>query len=84
MTLDQLPAGTAFTILHIPDPGVRVQALRIGFGEGASATLQVAVPGGPVILRRGCQEFAVGRSVARVIEVRPGRPGGVSDVCVLP
>lgn len=75
MTLDQLPTGSAFTIIAIPDARVRVQALRVGFGEGARGTLQTAVPGGPVILRRGTHEFALGRALARGIEVRP-QPGG--------
>lgn len=84
MTLDQLPPGTPFTILAIPDPAMRVQALRVGFGEGASAVLQASLPGGPVILRRGAREFAIGRAVARAIAVRPAPRGGTGHGRRLP
>lgn len=75
MTLDQVPTGSAFTIVSIPDVAVRVQALRVGFGEGSRATLQTAVPGGPVILSLGAQEIALGRALARGIKVRPEAAG---------
>lgn len=75
--LDQLAVGNLFTVLAIANDRVRVQALRIGFGEGATATVQAALPGGPIIISRGTTEFAVGRSVAMAMTVLPtaGRQG---------
>lgn len=78
MTLAQVPTGIPFTILSIPDPLVRLQILRVGFGEGIRAVVQTRVPGSPVILRRGSQEFALGRRLAQAIEVRLQPQGGVA------
>lgn len=71
MTLDQTIPGQAFTIMNIADQFARLQAIRFGIAEGARAICQTVVPGGPVVLRKGKQELAVGRNLARSIEVSP-------------
>lgn len=71
MTLDQTRPGQAFTITHIADCFARLQAIRYGIAEGACAECQVVIPGGPIVLRKGAQEMALGRNLARQIEVCP-------------
>ncbi len=71
MTLDKVTPGQEFTITSIADDFARLQALRFGIAEGASAVCQAVLPGGPVVLRRGKQELALGRALAGRIEVQP-------------
>ncbi len=69
MTLDMVRRGDSVRILKIDDPQVRVQAIRFGIGEGADVRCAENLPAGPVVLRRGRQEIALGRSIARSISV---------------
>lgn len=71
MTLDQTMPGQAFIITNIADQFARLQAIRFGIAEGARAVCQTVVPGGPVVMRKGKQELAVGRNLARSIFVSP-------------
>jgi Fe2+ transport system protein FeoA len=69
MTLDMVRRGDSVRILRIQDPNVRVQAIRFGIGEGADVRCSENLPAGPIVLRRGRQEIALGRSIARAITV---------------
>jgi ferrous iron transport protein A len=69
MTLDMVRRGDHVRILKIDDPQIRSQAIRFGIGEGADVRCSEKVPSGPIVLRRGRQEIAVGRGLARTISV---------------
>jgi len=69
MTLDQTQPGQVFVIRMIEDQFARLQAIRFGIAEGARATCQTVLPGGPVVVRKGKQEMALGRSLAHRITV---------------
>ena len=69
MTLDQTMPGQHFVIRAIEDQFARLQAIRFGIAEGAQATCQTVLPGGPVVLRKGKQEMALGRNLANRIRV---------------
>ena len=69
ITLDQARKGDRLLIQEIPDATVRVQVVRFGLSIGSVVTCQSVMPGGPVILRRGFQEIAIGRDLARTIHV---------------
>ena len=69
MTLDMVRRGDRVRILKIDDPQVRFQAIRFGIGEGADVRCAEKLPAGPIVLRRGRQEIAVGRGIARSISV---------------
>ena len=69
-TLDALRSGDAVEILGVDDDGARVQTLRFGMGEGAQAQCVTRIPAGPIVMRSGRQEIAVGRKLARRIRVR--------------
>lgn len=71
MTLDQAKPGQRFTIKAIKDDFARLQAIRFGISEGARATCEAALPGGPVVVRKGLQELALGRKLAALIQVEP-------------
>lgn len=69
ITLDQARKGDRLLIQDVPDATVRAQIVRFGLSVGAMVTCQAVMPGGPVILRRGLQEIAIGRDLARTIHV---------------
>ncbi|HEX2988829.1 MAG TPA: FeoA family protein [Chloroflexota bacterium] len=69
MTLDMVHRGERVRILNIGDPQVRIQAIRFGIGEGSDVQCAEKLPSGPIVLRRGRQEIAIGRGIARNIAV---------------
>jgi Fe2+ transport system protein FeoA len=68
-TLAFMRPGDTAVISDISDDGARAQAIRFGMGAGASVSCVTTLPGGPVIVRSGRQEIAVGRALARRISV---------------
>ncbi|MBO8136607.1 MAG: ferrous iron transport protein A [Desulfotomaculum sp.] len=69
MTLDKVKKGQQLVIRNIPDDWVRAQAIRFGIAEGAVITCQEIVPAGPIVIKRSKQEIAIGRKLARNIDV---------------
>lgn len=70
MTLDQAEKGQRIEIVKIPDEKIRVQAIRLGIFEGSKLLCSEKLPGGPVILQNRMQEIAIGRNLAREIEIK--------------
>ncbi len=70
MTLDQVRRGSEIQIVSLDDPQSRSQLLRMGISEGSRVICQEKLPLGPVILRCRRQEIAIGRQLARSIQVR--------------
>lgn len=68
-TLAGLRAGDRALIAGIADDTARAQATRFGMGEGAQVSCVTALPGGPIIVRSGRQEIAIGRGLARRITI---------------
>ena len=71
MTLDQIRHGQRVVIEDILDRGMRVQALRLGLGTGSVVQCIEVLPAGPVIIKSGHQELALGRRLARLVRVKP-------------
>lgn len=71
MTLEQAKTGEKLIIKNINDTQMRVKAIRFGVMEGAEITCMEKLPYGPVVIRRGRQELAVGRGLAQHIAVEP-------------
>ncbi|MEW6726514.1 FeoA family protein [Desulforudis sp. 1088] len=69
MKLDRAKKGSVLRILSIPDPLLRAQAIRFGISEGESVTCAEVIPSGPIIISKNHQEIALGRELAREIEV---------------
>ena len=69
MTLDMVRRGEQVRILKIDDPQVKFQAIRFGIGEGSNVRCSERKPAGPIVVRRGRQEIAIGRGIARYISV---------------
>ncbi len=69
MTLEQAQTGEKLIVKNINDPQMRVKAIRFGIMEGVEITCMEKLPFGPVVIRRGRQELAVGRNLAQRIAV---------------
>ncbi|MBS3985345.1 MAG: ferrous iron transport protein A [Selenomonadales bacterium] len=69
MNMSDLRRGDTAVVRKIIDELVRAQAIRFGIAEGALFAVEEVLPHGPVIVRRGTMRYAIGRNLARQIEV---------------
>ena len=69
-SLDCVRKGERIQIVSVDDRHARVQALRFGMAEGACVECVTRIPAGPLVLKSGRQEIAVGRALAKRISVR--------------
>jgi Fe2+ transport system protein FeoA len=69
-SLDEANRGDELEIVEVDDEHARIHCLRFGMAEGACVTCVARIPAGPLVLRSGRQEIAVGRNLARRIRVR--------------
>ncbi|MHB8125405.1 MAG: FeoA family protein [Desulfitobacteriaceae bacterium] len=69
MTLDKVNRGQSFTIGFIPNEGIRAQAIRFGISTGEWVTCEEVIPAGPVVIRKNRQMIALGRQLAKQIQV---------------
>lgn len=74
-TLDCVRSGEHLEIISVDDEHARVQALRFGMAEGACVECVTRIPAGPLVLKSGRQEIAVGRALAKRILVRKRHHG---------
>jgi Fe2+ transport system protein FeoA len=68
--MDTLRRGDWCVVVGISDERARDVALRFGMAAGATVSCVIAIPAGPIVLRSGRQEIAVGRGLARRISIR--------------
>ncbi len=73
-TLAEARAGQHFTVTAVDDERARITALRFGMAEGACVQCVARIPAGPIVLKSGRQEIAVGRELAKRIRVRHAEP----------
>lgn len=73
-TLADARVGDRLVVTSVDDEGARITALRFGMAEGACVRCITRIPAGPIVLRAGRQEIAVGRDLARRIGVRADTP----------
>jgi Fe2+ transport system protein FeoA len=69
LTLEKAKAGDTLLVLRITDPETATMAMRLGISEGETFFLASKIPGGPVVIRSGSVEIALGRELCRSIEV---------------
>lgn len=71
MTLDKCKRGQRIKIMNISNEMVRSQAIRFGISEGAIMTCEEVLPAGPIVVGMFKQKIAIGRDLARSIDVQP-------------
>ncbi|ABO49201.1 FeoA family protein [Desulforamulus reducens MI-1] len=69
MTLDRVKKGQFFKINNIHNENVRSQAIRFGIAEGEWLSCEEVVPAGPIVIRKNRQQIALGRQLARLIDI---------------
>lgn len=69
MCLSEMRRGQTATVAHIPDETLRTQLLRFGIATGSRVLCHAKLPFGPVVLRFGGQEIALGRELAQQIKI---------------
>lgn len=69
-SLDCVRKGDALQVVSVDDEHARIQCLRFGMAEGATVDCITRIPAGPIVLKSGRQEIAVGRALAKRITVR--------------
>lgn len=68
--LSAIRKGETLEIVSVDDDHARVQAMRFGMSQGACVECITRIPAGPIVLKSGRQEIAVGRALAHKIQVR--------------
>jgi len=71
MKLADMRHGELAVVTRIEDSTVRAQAIRFGIAEGSEISCDEIIPGGPVVIRRGLMQYAIGRRLAEQIAVSP-------------
>jgi Fe2+ transport system protein FeoA len=69
MCLHELKRGEQARVGQIADSQLRTQLLRFGIVTGSEVRCLNRIPFGPIVLRYGGQELALGRDLARRIEI---------------
>jgi len=67
--MSELRKGDVVIVKSIQNDLVRAQAIRFGIAEGALVSVEEVLHSGPIVLRRGLMRYALGRNLARQIQV---------------
>ena len=71
MTLADANDGQWLVVSGTSDDDVMWQALRFGIGVGSLIQVQQNIPQGPVIVSKKHVEIAIGRQLAKSVNVKP-------------
>lgn len=69
MTLTEMKQAAGVRVLQIPEGLLGAQLMRLGISEGSELTCALKIPTGPIVVRRGDVEIALGRKIASKIQV---------------
>lgn len=71
ITLDQAPIGQQVRIERIQDEEIAMMAVRLGIAVGEMIVVASKIPGGPLVIRRGRVDIALGRELCKGIDITP-------------
>ena len=69
MTLVEANKGDTVKVVNVPTGVLRARMIRLGISEGSEVTCVLKIPAGPVVVRQGNLEVALGKKIASGIEV---------------
>ena len=69
MSISDLRRGQTANVINIPDEKLRIQLLRFGIATGSKISCHTNIPFGPIVLKYGGQEIALGRKIAKQITI---------------
>ena len=70
MNLEEAPKSEKLEIVSINNEKLLDDALRFGIESGEYVQIINKLPGGPIVIQKNQQQIAIGRELARTIEVR--------------
>jgi ferrous iron transport protein A len=68
LSLDEIKPGMSVRLRLIPD-SIRTNLIRLGLCTGDKVKCIAKIPKGPVVLAKGLQELAIGKTYASKIKV---------------
>ena len=70
MNLETAPKKINLEIVSINETKLSEDALRFGIESGECVLIVNKLPGGPIVIQKNQQQIAIGRELARAIEVQ--------------
>ncbi len=70
MNLEDAPTLKNLEIVSITEASLSENAFRFGIESGECIKIINKFPGGPIVIQRNQQQIAIGRELAKSIEVR--------------
>ena len=70
MNLEDAPNKAELEIISIKEGKLNEDALRFGIESGETIQVINKLPGGPIVIQKNQQQIAIGRELARAIEVK--------------
>lgn len=70
MNLEDAPKKSIVEVISISNAKLLEDALRFGIESGNSIKIINKLPGGPIVIQKNQQQIAIGRELARAIEIR--------------
>jgi len=70
VNLESAPIKQELEIVSIGESKLMEDALRFGIEAGACVRIVNKLPGGPIVIQKNQQQIAIGRELARAIQVR--------------
>ena len=70
MNLEDAPKKQFLEVVSISNEKLLEDALRFGIESGECVQIINKLPGGPIVIQKNQQQIAIGRELARVIEVK--------------
>ena len=70
MNLEEAPKLTILEIISIAQEKLSEDAMRFGIEDGEAVKIINKLPGGPIVIQKNQQQIAIGRELARAVEVK--------------
>ena len=70
MNLESAPNKSVLEIIAINQESLSCDAMRFGIEPGEFVQIINKLPGGPIIIQKNQQQIAIGRELAKAIEVK--------------
>ena len=70
MNLEDAPNKSILEIISISQDNLTTDALRFGIEAGETIKIINKLPGGPIVIQKNEQQIAIGRELARAVEVK--------------
>jgi len=69
MSLNEMKKGQRATVTEVPEGELRHKLLRFGLAPGMKVRCHAKIPFGPVVVKFGGQEIALGRDIAKRVKI---------------